>query len=105
MKERIIMPVAKIGDRVGAILSASKTHVYLLGFGVYEGDFVPDASDSIATAIREMGWKNPRLRLDDGRVVWGCECWWGPEERVRREMEGRTVVRVDLDGNPLPESA
>lgn len=99
------MPVAQIGDRVGAILSASKTHVYLLGFGVYEGDFAVDgdAHGWLASLVRDAGGTNPRIRLDDGRVVWGCQCWWGPEERVRRELEGREVVRVDLEGNPLPE--
>lgn len=24
-----------------------------------------------------MVMKNPRIRLDDGSIIWGCECWWG----------------------------
>lgn len=20
--------------------------------------------------------KNPKITLDDGKVIWGCECWW-----------------------------
>ena len=23
--------------------------------------------------------EDPKIILDDGEVVWGCECWWGPE--------------------------
>jgi len=25
-----------------------------------------------------MVMTNPRIRLDDGSVIWGAECWWGP---------------------------
>ena len=21
--------------------------------------------------------ENPRIRLDDGSMIWGCQCWWG----------------------------
>ena len=24
----------------------------------------------------EFAANNPRLRLDDGTVIWGIECWW-----------------------------
>lgn len=27
--------------------------------------------------------KNPRIDLDNGKTVWGMECWWGPEDAVR----------------------
>jgi len=23
-----------------------------------------------------MPYDNPRIRLEDGSIVWGCECWW-----------------------------
>jgi hypothetical protein len=35
--------------------------------GVYEGDF-----------LYEDSFENPRIRLDDGTCIWGCECWWEP---------------------------
>ncbi len=30
---------------------------------------------------------NPKILLDSGDVVWGCECWWGPEAEVKAERE------------------
>ena len=30
---------------------------------------------------------NPRIRLSDGSVIWGCECWWG-------EVEGGTFDKA-----------
>lgn len=37
---------------------------------------------------------NPRLDLDDGGTVWGCECWWMPEEQFDRGYANHTVVEV-----------
>jgi len=25
---------------------------------------------------------NPRIKLDDGDVIWGYECWWGEADKV-----------------------
>ena len=72
------------GERVGAIRSANDQGVSLFGYGVYDGDVKhPD-----------FGFPNPHITLDDGRVVWGCECWWGPEESVKKSIGERTVVIV-----------
>ena len=71
-----------VGDRVGAVLSAGAGAVKLLGYGVYAGHF----------------------KLDDGRVVWGCQCWWGPEDKVRQMIGDRRVVVVDLDGDEVVSS-
>ena len=30
----------------------------------------------------DFGLTNPRIELDGGGVIWGCECWW---ERVDDE--------------------
>lgn len=97
-----------VGARVGAILSADKSEVRLLGYGVYEGMHVPPMApfgytweefDEIAKEVGRSNVEhptNPRIRLDDGSVVWGQECWWGDEERVRKEIGGRRVVMVTL---------
>jgi hypothetical protein len=37
---------------------------------------------------------NPRLDLDDGGTVWGCECWWMPEAEFDKFAGSRTVVLV-----------
>lgn len=37
---------------------------------------------------------NPRLDLDGGGTVWGCECWWMPEQEFDKFAGSRTVVVV-----------
>ena len=101
----------KQGDRVGCIVSATGQPgkdfvVNFLGYGVYEGDFVPptgpfgssweeydkiiqEVDISYTTEKRPM---NPRIRLDDGRVVWGRDCWFGSEEKIKKTLEGATTI-------------
>ena len=78
----------EVGVRVGAICSADENTVRLFGYGVYDGDHVPP--DDVG-----LGHPNPRITLDNGKVVWGCECWWASEERIKRAVGDRAVVIVD----------
>lgn len=91
-----------IGTRVGALLKADETKVWLIGYGTYQGDHVPpeDAGGF------NLGIPNPKLVMDDGTVVWGCECWWGPEDKVRASIGEREVVNVDMaaERQPIPPS-
>ncbi|MFJ4988777.1 hypothetical protein ACIP9H_33875 [Streptomyces sp. NPDC088732] len=43
---------------------------------------------------------NPRIDLDAGGSVWGCECWWMPEEEFEAFVQGRTIEPV-----PFPRRA
>jgi len=97
-----------VGSRVVAIHSATKDVVYLLGYGIYDGEYEPPFGafgmpkaehDAMVAEMKASGelpqdyvWTNPRITLDDGRVVWGAQCWWGPEEVVRRQIGGREIV-------------
>lgn len=94
-----------VGDRVGAVLSAGAGAVKLLGYGVYAGHFKPDVR-VLGFDPEELpdGFTNPKIQLDDGRVVWGCQCWWGPEDKVRQMIGDRNVVVVDLDGDEVVSS-
>lgn len=87
------------GERVGAVLSADQTSVKFLGWGVFLGREVPgdNVGGSMGNFLREMGVTNPKIKLDNGKVVWGCECWWGSETEVKKMLEGRAVVEVDID--------
>jgi hypothetical protein len=105
----------RIGERAGAIIRANETDgMMLAGYGVYAGDFVPhDAAgwvaDMIRVAIAEgedvtgsgLLPTNPRIDLDGGEHVWGCECWWGSEEDIRKKEafyreKGLPVVVVSM---------
>lgn len=110
-----------VGMRVGAICSADSQKVELFGYGVYEGDHLPpdDIAGPMGTTIGEIKkmliektgvafdqwtdgqranfikvFSNPRIRLDDGRIVWGNQCWWGPEDKIRQSIGNRAVVMV-----------
>ncbi len=106
------MSRAPVGARVGAILKADNTEVHLLGFGIYDGEHEPpfgpmgapkaeydawlEEAKAAGHVAQDYAWKNPRITLDDGRVVWGCQCWWGPEEAIRKHIEGLRVIRASV---------
>lgn len=82
--------VAQTGERVGAVLRAEEFVVEFLGYGVYVGDEVPpeekDRGRSIAGILAEVQCPSPKLVLDNGAVVWGCECWWAPEAQIEKRL-------------------
>lgn len=92
------MPLYDIGTRVGVILSANHEEVKLLGYGVYAGNFVPP-SDSVgfAAKLHNLNVPNPRIDLDSGDTVWGCECWWGPEAEINDLIGERRIVEVSIE--------
>lgn len=87
------------GKRVGAILGANKEEgVRFLGFGVYKGDFkLPKEALGF-----NFGQKNPKIKLDSGEVVYGCECWWGSEKAIKERLksykkQGYKIVNVSIN--------
>ncbi len=91
----------KIGQRAGAILSADTDTdtIQLLGYGVYEGYFIPgEEVGGLASMVRECGHPNPRIKLDNGKEVYGCECWWGPEKTIQKRVAAYSIVEhVDIE--------
>ncbi len=77
------------GDRIGAIRDSDEYTVNLFGYGVYEGEEVPPWGFA-----QLAGVKNPKLKLDSGVVVWGQDCWWGPEEKIKQMIGDRKVNLV-----------
>ena len=92
------------GERVGAIFGAdpARKAVEFFGYGVYVGDEVPpEEAGGFGGIVRAAGHTNPKILLDNGDVVWGCECWWGPEPAIRRrlaqyETDGWTIKTVRI---------
>lgn len=92
--------MSKPGDRVGAILSASNGECQFLGFGVYVGDEVPPEYAGGFNA----GLPNPKIQLDSGKEVFGCECWWGPELSVKERLSKYDkIIEIDIDDARKPE--
>jgi hypothetical protein len=95
------------GDRVGAMSHADQTTVHMFGYGVFLGDLLCPVGpfgttlDEYRAASLRLGlgepppYTNPCIRLDDGRYVWGHECWWCSEKGIRETINGRVVVAAD----------
>jgi hypothetical protein len=59
---------------------------------------MPDRVDELLQSLS----LNPKIVLDDGAgVVWGCECWWAPEDHPRW-VEMRRTRRVVTVPAPHP---
>ena len=84
----------KKGDRVGAVQSVTNGVARLYGYGKYVGDEVP--GDEVGGL--NVGLANPKIELDNGKHVFGCECWWSPEEEMRKMLaQCDEVIEVDID--------
>jgi hypothetical protein len=96
----------KKGDRVGAIFgSGERGPIEFFGYGVYEGDFVPkEAAGQIAEVMTKTNFPNPRIRLDSGKVVYGCECWWGLEENIRGMLSETCLMVKEVDIDEVREA-
>lgn len=84
----------KTGERVGAICSDDGVTVRLYGYGVYAGEEVPPKD---INPWLNFNRPNPKITLDDGTVIWGCECWWGSEEKVKKSIGERQPVMVNIE--------
>jgi hypothetical protein len=99
--EKTINNQVKIGGRVGAWLSLlpDEGRGLFLGFGTYVGDEVPpnEGQTSLTAFLSGQRRTNPKILLDSGEVVWGCECWWGPEDEAKAEKAKLiTVVEISM---------
>ena len=100
-----------IGSRVGAIQSTKDGVVRFYGYGTYDGEYEPppdvmgmtqDEYDEFLADLKEDGiapqayvLTSPRITLDDGRTVWGSQCWWMEEDAVRRLLDvSETIIHV-----------
>jgi len=83
------------GDRVYAIRNIANGVCHFFGFGVYDGDFERDQGVGGFNPPALRGFPNPRITLDNGKIVWGCECWWGPESEFERGTKGMRIQNVD----------
>lgn len=76
-----------VGARIGAMLGGIDGKVMFLGYGIYVGYRPCPTMD---------GEDNPKLVLDDGSVAWGCECWWGSEEKIRERLGDKEIILCEI---------
>lgn len=89
--------MSRSGSRVGAVMKGQGNKVWFFGWGVYEGDFAPPWGRKTVVGMEIVMALNPRIKLDNGKIVWGCECWWGEEEKMKKLLEGKEIIDVDID--------
>ena len=84
--------------RIGAIRNSENGIVYMFGFGTYEGEEVPPNDEKgergLIGLLYKANRKNPKLKMDNGTIVWGCECWWGDEDKIKEKIRDRKIVMV-----------
>ena len=94
------MRKVNVGDRVAVLDGDGRA---FLGYGTYDGLFYNErlaelcaigaenlGKHELAAEIRSQQTrygKNPRITLEDGTIVWGCEVWWGSAEDYDRRMK------------------
>jgi hypothetical protein len=92
----------KVGARVGAISHPHQDIYHLYGYGTYIGMYVPIESDPDCPvnlpgmSLVRSRLPHPRIKLDNGTYVWGCECYWGVESEVKkflRRKSKRIVIK------------
>jgi hypothetical protein len=89
--------MVKVGERIGAVMKAKEGVVHLFGYGVRIEDKVPPANaGGFGSLLHEVGAPNCCLRLDNGDEIFGCECWWGDEESIKKRFANYTVVQASI---------
>lgn len=105
----LFLPDVKPGTRVGCFSSFAKDEEFnnaltlrLFGYGVYEGCFFfgdeesKESFDTITSHVMAIAQHKkhpiPRIRLDDGTVVWGVLVYWDTEDEVVDMAKEATFV-------------
>lgn len=83
------------GDRVGAFLSSGNQGVNFFGWGVYQGHEVPPKG--ITKWGKAVVGSVARILLDDGKTIWGCECWYGLENRIQKMLGKLQIIQLDIE--------
>jgi len=91
--------------RVGVVLHVDEKEkiVQLIGFGEFIGHEVPDEkAKGLCPVLRKLGKKNPKIQLDNGKIVWGGECWWTNETETKEllnelKQNNFKIINVDID--------
>lgn len=90
------------GERVFAVFRTKcDGSIDVFGSGTYLGDKFPEEIIGYMIFSNEVCKDrdiiNPCIELDSGKMVYGCECWWGNEGRMKEVLDGRVLNFVDID--------
>lgn len=79
--------MSKKGERVIAIKNISENgeEVNIFGYGKYLGE---------KPCFELGGFPNPCVELDNGKIIWGYQCYWGNADRVEKEIIKAKKVNI-----------
>jgi hypothetical protein len=78
--------------RVIAIESIQDGVLRSYGEGEYIGDKVPDISP-----FNELRIKNPCIKLDNNKYVWGFQCWWGESSKILEKYKDNFTEQIIVE--------
>ncbi len=83
--------------KVIAIESIKEGVIRSYGAGELIEGKVPDCEP-----FNKLKIKNPCIKLDSGKYVWGFKCWWGNEEKMRKEYDFTAEIMVEIEDEVKP---
>jgi len=85
--------------KIGARVRVLDTDQNNLGLGTYQGEVAFDEDDNEIPVTPEMDelYRNPKILLDTGKVIYGFECWWTETDN---EME-KGLAEIEKIGQPI----
>jgi hypothetical protein len=92
------MALPRIGDRLGVLYCLTDHAAYVLGGGVYLGREVPPPDIRCCGRIPySSGLPMPKIQLDQGGIVWGCEAYWAHETVLLSHIGNRPQILIRLE--------
>lgn len=77
---------------------AKSKKLFVFGEGWYVGDFIPDENVSGPGELaRQRKALTPKILLDGGVIIYGCECHWGIKEAIESRFAGYEFVPVSIE--------
>jgi len=93
--------MATRGDAVVIVEDCRVSHIATGQTGTFEGYYDLETG---ADRNAEPWNGNPRIRLQDGSVIWGIECWWrlvedaGPLPQMQEELAEHKEMIIKAAG-------
>jgi len=89
--------------KVMAVESLTNGVLRTYGEGEMLGEKIPNVEP-----FKSIEIKNPCIKLDSGRYVWGFQCWWGPIEKMQAKLgpiiKETIVIEITDEEEILPIS-
>ena len=87
-----------IGTRVRVLDTDQKD----LGLGTYQGEVAFDDGDNEipVTPDTDELYRNPKILLDTGKVIYGFECWWSEtDEKMEKSIAELDKIAKEATGS------